>query len=1207
MLVKKLKIIAIVAALVMLPASASRAALTFYVDPSSPWPAGWYAAAVADMQTVVNEYNAYGDFTANDPGSIYVYYNAGIPTAQSGYGGYGGSIGDGGTYPNVRVLLHESSHWLGTGTYSNWWTGPNATAMLQQFDGLGSVLNGDSQHYWPYGENYDNESSPINDARHIAMVYALREDFGIGSTAAPSTATSVSLTASDAVGTSGFNYPWGWSDGHFPQAGTNYSTGSYTLRTPNGYPSWTFAGNSLTVNANGALLFNGWGTTGVVTINNLILNGGTVRHDQNLVDLFQLAGHVTLASTSTIDAANGNINVSAPIVGSGSLTKVGPYMLTLSGVNNYSGSTMINAGTLRLAPAAPIVSYSFSNVSGTSVINDGTGGSSMNGTLNANGGSGFINTTGGPAAGMGALVLNGSGTTVDISSGVTDLGGSGTWTVSAWVKTTQTGATILNKGDGTNWNSGFSTFYLGNGNSTGSGGLPDAVRWGGGWAAGSSAVNNGVWHMVTYTDAGGAKTVYIDGVATSLSQNQFFNADTGSTIRIGFAPGGESDGEVTTNGSLSGINIFSSALSASQVAQLYTGGRVTSVLPTTTNVSIAAGAAFDVNGVSQTIGSLSGPAGSAIKLGSGGQLTVSSAASSSFAGNISGTGGAGLTKSGSGTLTLSGLNTYAGPTTISAGALKLGSPVAVTPATAIASYSFSHLSGNTVVNDGSGGTGMNGILNANGGSGFINATGGPAAGMGALVLNGSGTTVDINSGITDLSSSSTWTVSAWIKTTQAGATIFNKGDGTNWNSGFSTFYLGNGNSAGSGGLPDAVRWGGGWVAGSTSVNDGNWHLLTYTDSGGTTMVYVDGVAENLTQNQFLNADTGSKVRIGFPPTNVDGEVPTSGSLSGINIYNTALSPAQVAALYDAVAASGGAGALPSGTDVTIAAGATLDLSNQTQTIASLSGATGSTVALGSGQLIVNSLASTQFAGTISGTGGSLVKKGTGTLTLAGAKSYSGSTTVSAGTLKFNVSSASNIGVGAVATVASGATLELAGTVSALGAAGSNRTHVLNSSSAPGLVVSGSHQVVGALDGSGTTQINAGSDLTADHIIQSALVIGGTSGSAGIVTIAASDATGNPIAGASSTLLAGNSTALTTDPSVGDSSLGLGLATSRGLQSNDSTTNSRATALDDSEQANSSAVPEPTAFVLSFVALVALGAFRRRLTCGRSLPFSATVR
>ena len=117
---KNLQSVAIAVVLLFVPASICRGALSFYVDPGNPWPAGWYNAAVANMQTVVNMYNAYGDF---GNGSIYVYYNAGIPTAQSGYGGYGGSIGDGGTYPNVRVLLHESSHWLGTGTYSDWWTG----------------------------------------------------------------------------------------------------------------------------------------------------------------------------------------------------------------------------------------------------------------------------------------------------------------------------------------------------------------------------------------------------------------------------------------------------------------------------------------------------------------------------------------------------------------------------------------------------------------------------------------------------------------------------------------------------------------------------------------------------------------------------------------------------------------------------------------------------------------------------------------------------------------------------------------------------------------------------------------------------------------------------------------------------------------------------------------------------------------------------
>ena len=119
---------------------------------------------------------------------------------------------------------------------------------------------------------------------------------------------------------------------------------------------------------------------------------------------------------------------------------------------------------------------------------------------------------------------------------------------------------------------------------------------------------------------------------------------------------------------------------------------------------------------------------------------------------------------------------------------------------------------------------MNGTLNLNGGTGSFNVTGGPTSALGALNLNGDGTTVDINSGITNLSSSSAWTVSMWVKTSQSGMTLLNKGDGTNWSSGYSTFYLGDGADDGIGGVPDAVRYSGGWLAGSTPVNDGNWHL-----------------------------------------------------------------------------------------------------------------------------------------------------------------------------------------------------------------------------------------------------------------------------------------------------------------------------------------------------------------------------------------------
>ncbi|HEV3343349.1 MAG TPA: RHS repeat-associated core domain-containing protein, partial [Pirellulales bacterium] len=57
---------------------------------------------------------------------------------------------------------------------------------------------------------------------------------------------------------------------------------------------------------------------------------------------------------------------------------------------------------------------------------------------------------------------------------------------------------------------------------------------------------------------------------------------------------------------------------------------------------------------------------------------------------------------------------------------------------------------------------------------------------------------------------------------------------------------------------------------------------------------------------------------------------------------------------------------------------------------------------------------------------------------------------------------------------------------------------------------GSLVFVGGIDGTGNVVVNAGSNLTANHIIQGNLVIGGTAGSPAIVTIAASDANGNPL-------------------------------------------------------------------------------------------------
>ena len=78
-------------------------------------------------------------------------------------------------------------------------------------------------------------------------------------------------------------------------------------------------------------------------------------------------------------------------------------------------------------------------------------------------------------------------------------------------------------------------------------------------------------------------------------------------------------------------------------------------------------------------------------------------------------------------------------------------------------------------------------------------------------------------------------------------------------------------------------------------------------------------------------------------------------------------------------------------------GGTFDLGGNDQTLAGLSGS-GGAITLGSGDLTVNQAGATAFNGKISGAGG-VTKTGAGILALNGASSYTGATTVDAGTLQ----------------------------------------------------------------------------------------------------------------------------------------------------------------------------------------------------------------
>jgi autotransporter-associated beta strand protein len=225
-----------------------------------------------------------------------------------------------------------------------------------------------------------------------------------------------------------------------------------------------------------------------------------------------------------------------------------------------------------------------------------------------------------------------------------------------------------------------------------------------------------------------------------------------------------------------------------------------------------------------------------------------------------------------------------------------------------------------------------------------------------------------------------------------------------------------------------------------------------------------------------------------------------------------------------------------------------------------------------------------FGGTFTNNANSAFSEGgSGTVEVDGAPTLNTASSLAvndSSTLRFKaIGGAAAIGAGVAATVNNGATLELAGSVSALSSGSSHVNITNNSSAAAGIVVSGTHQQVGNIDGSGATQVNAGSDLTANHIIQGALTIGGTASSPALVTIDASDASGNPLDQSSGLGFAGS---LVPNCPIDD-----GVISSANLTSGaGGGTDLAALSLGDSSGgSNPSSVPEPSTLLLALLAVL----------------------
>jgi autotransporter-associated beta strand protein len=91
-------------------------------------------------------------------------------------------------------------------------------------------------------------------------------------------------------------------------------------------------------------------------------NGGTLLANSNSADFVQADTAEIKAGGAIIDTQTNNVTVSKGLSGAGGLTKKGAGVLTLSGPNNYTGSTTVNAGHLVVSKAALTASIQSNSV-----------------------------------------------------------------------------------------------------------------------------------------------------------------------------------------------------------------------------------------------------------------------------------------------------------------------------------------------------------------------------------------------------------------------------------------------------------------------------------------------------------------------------------------------------------------------------------------------------------------------------------------------------------------------------------------------------------------------------------------------------------------------------------------------------------------------------------------------------------------------------
>jgi autotransporter-associated beta strand protein len=843
----------------------------------------------------------------------------------------------------------------------------------------------------------------------------------------------------------------------------------------------------LTLGGTNALTFTNDGGTGTgftlagnaITLGGNITSSGTTgTHVHTLSMGMILSGTRTLtAVTGTSFVIDGTLSESG---GSFGFIKAGVGSATLSGSNSFTGAISVNQGVLTIGSIAD--SGTNSAIGAGSVINLGSG-TTTAGTLTYTGLGGSTNravnmvaTTTGAAtinsSGTGALIFNGLFTNNGTGAKTLTLGGSntnnneiqsvlgngsgtlslaksnaGTWALSGL--NSYTGITTINQGtlainsiadSGSN-----SAIGAGSAINIGSGGQTGTLFY-----SGAAASTNRTLHLAS-AGAGGA-TIDASGTGALIFTGAVTNAATTGTKTLtlnGTATGNDFQGVISDGGLggvvavtkgdtgtwlLSGLNTFTGAVSINRASLT-----INTIADSGMASALGAGTTLNLGSAAQT-GTLiyTGTGAStnrAIVLAStstgGGTITNNGSGALLFTGSFSNTGTAAKTFTLNGTNT--GANEFQGALVDSSGG--------------VLSFVKTGLGAWTL----SGTSSFTGALSVNQGTLTVTSLG--AAGVSSAA--GAGSAINLGSG-TNVAGTLTYTGGAvttdrainLAATTNGAATINSSGSGaliftgviSNAGTGTKTLTLG-GSYTGSNGVQSVIADGSGTLA-VTKADAGTWILSgTNTFSGGTTLN-----AGTLVVNSTSAIGTGTLTITG-------GTLDTLSALTLTTNNAIALNGSLVFGGTNNLNLGTGVVTILNSRDITLNGSSTLSMgelqlnsiaNNRTLTVNQGTGS-GAAMELGGFQLNVNADTAARNR-IITGTGNvtitgavangnafdnGLVYSGSGTLTLAAASSYTGITTVNAGTLKLT-------GSGSIATSSTLAinagTFDIGGTATTLGGA-----------------------------------------------------------------------------------------------------------------------------------------------------------------------------